>query len=345
MNKKAITPAPAISVVLPIYNTESYLSLVLESLLSQSERDLEIIAVDDGSTDGSLALLRTAAHADARIKVLAQANKGMSAARNLALEQARGRWIAFVDSDDWLAPQTLQVWRERAERDALDLLIGNCFRFRKAPTEAHKPVLKKQPWHSILTGKQWIVHAVAVREWPNWVWLQLIRHDLIRQTGARFVEGMLHEDTPWTLQIALAAQRVGFVQTPLYGYRRRPGSSIKTKSVATLHVRARSHVQIAQLLVATAAREPAGSALGDALLRDVNSRGKDLFSILKSQLRDPALRAEIAREFIAAGLMPVMFRGGGGVRNFSRGLNCWLRARWYLRNQAIAGGDSSRAAR
>lgn len=341
MDEKIDSPAPAISVVLPVYNTEPYLPLVLTALLNQSESDLEIICVDDGSTDGSLALLQTAARADARITVMTQRNKGLSAARNLALEHARGRWIAFVDSDDWLAPQTLQVWRERAEHDALDLLIGNCFRFRKSPIKANKPVLKKQPWHSIRTGKEWIVHAVAAREWPNWVWLQLIRHDLIRQTGARFVEGMLHEDTPWTLQIALAAQRVGFVQEPVYGYRRRPGSLIKDGSKAVRHARARSHVQIAQLLVETAAREPVGSALAHALLRDVNSRGNDLFSMLRSQLRDPAFRAEIAREFIAAGLMPVIFRRGGGVRNFTRALNCWLHARWYSRHHVIPAGDSA----
>jgi len=338
-------PAPAISVILPVYNTEAYLPSVLTALLNQSESDLEIIAVDDGSTDGSLALLKTAARADSRITVLAQANRGLSAARNLALEHACGRWIAFVDSDDWLAPQTLQVWRERAEHDALDLLIGNCFRFRKVPTKAHKPVLKKQPWDSILTGKEWIIQAVAAREWPNWVWLQLIRHDLIRQTSARFVEGMLHEDTPWTLQLALAAQRVGFVQAPLYGYRRRPGSLIKDGRNVVRHARARSHIQIAQLLVATAAREPAESTLAQALLRDVNRRGNDLFSMLRSQLRDPVLRAEIAQKFIAAGLMPVMFRRDGGIRNFGRALSCWLQARWYLRRQAVVEVDSADPAR
>jgi glycosyltransferase involved in cell wall biosynthesis len=88
-----------ISVILPVYNAEAYLPLLLPSLLNQSKRALEVIAVDDGSTDSSLVVLHKMTQEDAPLIVLSQSNRGCSAARNSGLELARGRWIAFPDSD------------------------------------------------------------------------------------------------------------------------------------------------------------------------------------------------------------------------------------------------------
>ena len=91
-----------ISVILPCYNAGAYLSACLDSLFAQSMRDFEVIFVDDGSRDDSLALARRYAERDARIHVISQENQGVSAARNLGLAHARGEWITFVDGDDLL---------------------------------------------------------------------------------------------------------------------------------------------------------------------------------------------------------------------------------------------------
>jgi glycosyltransferase involved in cell wall biosynthesis len=128
-----------ISVILPVYNAEAYLPLLLPSLLNQSERALEVIAVDDGSTDNSLAVLHKMAQKDARLIVLSQSNRGCSAARNSGVELARGRWIAFADSDDWLMSPALETWRRRADSAELDLLIDNAFHFAEHLNESNAP--------------------------------------------------------------------------------------------------------------------------------------------------------------------------------------------------------------
>ena len=94
-----------ISIIVPIYNTETYLKRCLESLLCQTEQDLQIILVDDGSTDGSYAIAHSFAARDTRILLLQQPHAGQSAARNLALQHAQGEFLAFVDADDALEPE------------------------------------------------------------------------------------------------------------------------------------------------------------------------------------------------------------------------------------------------
>ena len=100
---------PLVSVLMAVYNAEPYLYKALQSILSQTLMDVEILAVDDASTDGSLAILRDVAQGDARLRVFTQErNKGQAVARNLALRQARGEFICMVDADDWLSPDALE---------------------------------------------------------------------------------------------------------------------------------------------------------------------------------------------------------------------------------------------
>lgn len=105
-----------ISVILPCYNAERYLNACFESLFAQSMRDFEVIFIDDGSLDGSLAIARRCAGRDDRIRVFAQENQGVSAARNLGLSHARGEWITFVDGDDILRPDALETLHFRRGR-------------------------------------------------------------------------------------------------------------------------------------------------------------------------------------------------------------------------------------
>ena len=96
---------PLISVIIPVYNTEAYLERCLVSVLSNTYRDLEVICINDGSTDGSLEILNAFARQDERVTVIDKKNGGLSAARNDGLRRATGEWIAFIDSDDWIHPR------------------------------------------------------------------------------------------------------------------------------------------------------------------------------------------------------------------------------------------------
>ncbi|MDY6407580.1 MAG: glycosyltransferase, partial [Pseudomonadota bacterium] len=100
---------PEVSVIVPIYKTEKYLRRCLDSICAQTFRDIEIICINDGSPDNSLSILDEYAIRDTRIQIINQENKGQSAARNIGLDKAQGTYIYFVDSDDMLHPQALEV--------------------------------------------------------------------------------------------------------------------------------------------------------------------------------------------------------------------------------------------
>ena len=108
LSKQAIMKNPLVSIVVPVYNTEKYIRECLNSLIQQSYSHIEIIAVDDGSTDNSLCLLKELSAKDNRLKVFSQSNQGVSAARNLGLSKATGTYIMFVDADDWIDLSTIE---------------------------------------------------------------------------------------------------------------------------------------------------------------------------------------------------------------------------------------------
>lgn len=99
---------PLVSIIVPVYNTEKYISQCMYSLIQQNYRHIEIIVVDDGSTDNSLSILNNISTTDNRLKVFSQSNQGVSAARNLALNKATGEFVMFVDADDWIDLSTIE---------------------------------------------------------------------------------------------------------------------------------------------------------------------------------------------------------------------------------------------
>lgn len=111
---------PLISVIIPVYNTEAYLERCLVSVLSNTYRDLEVICINDGSTDGSLEILNAFARQDERVTVIDKKNGGLSAARNDGLRRATGEWIAFIDSDDWIHPRYFETFLSVAPDRSVD---------------------------------------------------------------------------------------------------------------------------------------------------------------------------------------------------------------------------------
>ncbi|KZL89726.1 glycosyltransferase family 2 protein [Clostridium magnum] len=128
-----------ISIIVPVYNTQRYLHRCIESILKQSYKDLEIILIDDGSTDNSLSICQEYASRDKRIKVMHKDNEGQGAARNLALDICKGEYIGFVDSDDYIMPEMYQIMLESIKFHKADLAIcgfsrDHNFTVRKQPT-------------------------------------------------------------------------------------------------------------------------------------------------------------------------------------------------------------------
>lgn len=319
-----------VSIIVPVYNCETYLTEMLDSLRSQTGVSFEIIAVNDGSTDTSPERLADIARDDSRLMIINQVNQGLSAARNAGIAQAKGQWIAFVDGDDWLAPNALHSWLTQAKEQSLDLLIGNGYRFTTNPSvQTEAPLLHKQPWGEVLEGQQWIMRSIAQDEWPHFAWLQLIRRDLIADNQLAFIRDMVHEDILWTTQLARVAQRVGFCQQPFYGYRTNPESITNSPSPQALQRRANSYLDIIHGLVEIAANSP--PALRKALLRHANRESGHLLGLIRKKITDPIARRALAKRFFALGLPAALFQGSTTFSEFWRALRCNLTLGFYTK--------------
>lgn len=319
-----------VSIIVPVYNCETYLAELLDSLRSQVGVSFEIIAVNDGATDSSPEMLADTARNESRLVIINQANQGLSAARNAGIARATGQWIAFVDGDDWLAPNALQRWLTQAKEQSLDLLIGNGYRFTTDPAvQTAAPLLHKQPWGEVLDGQQWIMRSVEQDEWPHFAWLQLIRRELIIENQLAFIRDMVHEDILWTTQLARVARRVGFCQQPFYGYRTNPESITNSPSPQALQRRANSYLDIIHGLVEIAANSP--PALRKTLLRHANRESGHLLGLIRKKITDPTARRALAKRFFTLGLPAALFRGSSTFSEFWRALRCNLTLGFYTK--------------
>ncbi len=215
---------PMFSLILPVYNVQDYLERCVRSILAQSFTDYEMILVDDGATDGSGALCDALALQDPRIFVVHKENGGLSSARNAGMEHARGQYIWFIDSDDWIEDGSLKMLSE-AVREPVDIVKFNHFRVEqtgKAVYSNAKPglysgkrleILREQAFHT--TGK-YVLSA----------WSHLYRAEFLRSTGLKFVSERVigSEDYLYNLQALLLAERIFVIPAILYDYEMREGS-------------------------------------------------------------------------------------------------------------------------
>jgi glycosyltransferase involved in cell wall biosynthesis len=322
---------PAVSIVVPVFNPGPYLAPLLASLLAQTEPSLEIIAVDDGSSDDSAEILRRAASNDPRLTVLSQSNAGISAARNLGIDHARGRWLAFADSDDWLDPCALATWRAFGESADLEVVYGNGFRFAGGAAEpvvatSDLIVRYKTPGDG-LSGADWMTGCIARGQWSTFAWLQFVRRDVLERGRLRFDEGLVHEDVLWSLRLSLLARRIGFLAEPLYGYRRHPAALTANRTIDMLHQRARSYLDIMRHFLAAADQHFHERALRRALLRHAQREGRNFYALMRKGVLSERMRRELAAEFRRLGLQRAMYLGADSLQTASRAVRCWIRLR------------------
>ncbi len=312
------------SVIVPVYNCEPWLRTLLASVLEQEGVELEVIAVCDGATDGSLGILDAIATEDPRVRVVAQENRGVSASRNVGLALARGEWIVFVDGDEWVKPGALRRWIEHGRQNNLDVVIGNGFAFDTLPAPARpSPMYEHQPWGEICDGRTWMLRTVPDDDWAVCVWLQCMRRDFVERFGLRFEEGVVHEDIIWTLQFAQHAQRMGFVEEPLYGYRHNPNSIINAPSESSLARRANGYLRVIDALASAASARREDRPFHRLLLRQINREGGNFLHLLRKRLQSSELRHHYARAFLDKGNIRVMLRGATNASEVWRALRCW----------------------
>lgn len=215
---------PKVSVIIPVYNVEAYLRECLDSVVCQTLSDIEIICIDDGSTDQSPQILREYASKDGRIVLISSGvNEGLSAARNRGIDAATGMYLYFVDSDDYIVPDALERLYGIAVEHDLELLRCG---YQTVPGGE---VVKNdsQITNYVCTGPQ-LFCKIANTNWigPS-IWLHFLKAEFVYQCGLRF-EGRYCEDVLFFWDMLFSAKRSMCVNEMVYMYRTRPGSLINT---------------------------------------------------------------------------------------------------------------------
>ena len=202
--------APEISVIIPVYKAEACLRRCLDSLLAQDCPDWEAVCVDDGSPDGSGALLDSYAAKDSRFVVCHQENAGVSAARNAGIRLARGQYLTFMDADDWYAPEALRTYRAALQQGGD---IACSAHFHQCP-DGHEIVA----YHLLPPGTH-PVHRQSLAFVPYCVWGKAFRREIIVSHDLTFPPGMkLGEDMLFLYKYLVHCRRLTLVPTPLYHY-------------------------------------------------------------------------------------------------------------------------------
>lgn len=229
---------PLISVIVPVYKVEEYLDRCVNSLLTQTYDNLEIILVDDGSPDNCGQMCDQYANQDSRVRVIHKANGGLSSARNAGIDIAQGEYLGFVDSDDWVVPETYQWMLELALQESVKLVCAG--RYDVSSWTGEKTVGLCPQKREVISGEEL---AKRIFTWDNVdsaAWDKLYHRSLFRE--ARYPDGMINEDLPTTYRIALEAQRIGMLDKPVYCYFHRDGS-ITTAAFSPKAFQASSHTE------------------------------------------------------------------------------------------------------
>lgn len=219
-----------ISVIIPVYNVERYLSKCLDSVCNQTLDDIEIICIDDGSTDNSLNILKEYSSKDSRIKIISKENGGQAVARNIGIERSQGEYVAFIDSDDFIEPTMLEKLYSASENSNLDISMCKIATYNNQTGE-----IKENVWYYMLGvfrdfEKEIFTHKdtkeftcnIAVTPFNK-----IYKTSLLKENNIRFPEGLIFEDEKFFYDVYLRAKKVAIIDEFLYYYRvNRKGSTV-----------------------------------------------------------------------------------------------------------------------
>jgi len=197
-----------ISVIVPIYNAEKYLNKCIKSLINQTKKELEFILVNDGSTDSSEEIIKS--YKDKRIKYYKNENQGIGKTRNFGIDKATGKYIMFLDSDDYLVTDACEEMYKKAETENLDLVVCDFYRI-----EEDKKEEIKMPEFKNTTLKKYPNLLLEINLAP---WNKLYKRSLLEKNKIRFVEDLKYEDAPFVIEAMDKASKIGHVKKPLNCY-------------------------------------------------------------------------------------------------------------------------------
>lgn len=206
-----------ISIIIPIYNVEQFISKCLESVMQQTFTDFEVILVNDGSTDKSIEIAKQFAENDARFRIITQDNKGLSGARNTGVKEAKGNYVFYLDSDDYLVPKALELLVKAAEKYQADAIQGNFYYDYPDHLLLNKQQKEKEV---VYTRDEAMMALLQHKTVLNFAWGKLIKTKLAKQF--LFPEGKFYEDTLWMAQLLHHCNQYVALNIPILYYLQRP---------------------------------------------------------------------------------------------------------------------------
>lgn len=236
-----------LSIIVPVYNVRNYLARCIDSLLSQDlgKEEYEIILIDDGSTDGSGSICDEYAAREECIRVIHQANQGLSAARNTGVSTAGGEYVQFVDSDDYIETNVLKGLLSQIHRDNLDILRFNYENVNDSGAVVHpnkNPKLYSDYSSTITDGKRFLLNRLG---FACYACQFIVRRELMVQCP--FTMGIHFEDTEWVTRVLPSASRVSSTSLVVYLYRIREGSITKATQIGRIRKNIEDQIRLIEV--------------------------------------------------------------------------------------------------
>lgn len=214
---------PLVSVIVPVYNVEKYLKKCLDSILKQTYSNIEVILVDDGSTDGSGRICDECVKKDKRFRVVHQKNGGVAVARNTGLSKAKGEYIAFIDSDDWVKKEYIERLMQEAQEKNADVV--QCEQITVSKENEYIIYDDAEKYNKVISGYEACEEMLYQNVVTSALWGKIIRSKLF--DGLSFKSGIIHEDLLMLYRIFKKAKEVSVIGDLLYYYFEREDSLIR----------------------------------------------------------------------------------------------------------------------
>ncbi len=214
--------SPKVSIIVPVYNVEKFLNRCIDSLLSQTLKDIEIICINDGSTDKSLDILK---NYESKITIITQENQGLSATRNNGMVIAKGEYIAFVDSDDWVDVNFFEKLYNAAKNNNADIAVGGIIRLHKLGKKCY--IKFKEEIVTSTPNKKFELCDVPEK---SYVWNKIYKKEFLSKIKLKFVENLIYEDCIFTPQALYESNKLVVVPNTYYYYWRHSNTLVTIKN-------------------------------------------------------------------------------------------------------------------
>ena len=221
-----------VSVIIPVYNVEKYLKKCLDSIFNQTLKDIEVICIDDGSNDSSLEILNEYQIKDKRLKVISQKNEGAAVSRNKGMDLAKGEYISFVDSDDWLELNALEKLYDNAKSNDSDLVLFNSIEIHQDSTKdrIYLPLDESIDYNNFTFDYNYNKRLVLNKMFV--IWSKFYKTSFLKENNIRFHNYEIFNDLQFHVETMIFAKKISYLPEILYNYNKLNVNSIQTKKTA-----------------------------------------------------------------------------------------------------------------